>query len=145
MFLDFFFFLIDREMQYSCACVRSCVLCVYVDVCVRVRVLAFTCMRMYELNFSSSLSRLLPSSSPFPHFFFFCVRVCCFSSHYSHQLGRQLYTAHLFFTPRLVLITAIRALAASNWWFFLRVLRFSHSFPEMFGTGFLLFLFQGRT
>ena len=29
--------------------------------------------------------------------------------------------------------------------FFLRVLRFSHSFPGMFGTGFSLFFFQGRT
>ena len=29
--------------------------------------------------------------------------------------------------------------------FFLRVLRFSHSSSGMFGTGFLLFLFQGRT
>ena len=148
-----FFEEIDREMQFSCACVHLCVrVLMYVHVCMCW--LPLVSLLLHLLSFSSSfLSCLFPSSPHFSLSFFSCVCVCvcvcacvcvcCFSSHSSHQLWRQLYTTHLHCTLCLVLIIAISCIWLM--FFFLWVLWFSHSSPEMFGTGFLHFLFQGRT
>ena len=105
----------DRQLDYL---IFMCLRALVCRACARV------CMRMHVLNASSFLTSLFTllllfyfsSLLPPPSRFFVCVHH--FSSHSSNQLCRQLYATHLHFTPRLVLIVAIRALAASDWCIF---------------------------
>ena len=105
----------DRQLDYL---IFMCLRALVCRACARV------CTRMHVLNASSFLTSLFTllllfyfsSLLPPPSLFFVCVHH--FSSHSSNQLCRQLYATHLHFTPRLVLIVAIRALAASDFFFF---------------------------
>ena len=144
-------------MHFSCAYVRLCVyVCMWVWACVRVRVCVCDCMWwLPPISFpfdpppffflsSPSLSRL-PPFFPLPCVYV-CVYVCVlfFPSLFSPALKAALHHTPPLHSPscfdlRDQGISCVRLIG------FFRVLRFSHLSPGMFGTGILLFLFQGRT
>ena len=131
-------------------------LCVYVSVgvCACARV----CMHLYVMtssyfltsSFTPPLFSFPPPPSPaYPLLPPLCVCVCMCVLFFPPLFPTALKAA-LHHTPPLHSpscfdlcyqgISCVRLV-----FFFLRVLRFSHLSPGMFGTGFLLFLFQGRT
>ena len=131
----------------ECGCVCMCV-CMYAFVCDDFLLFPYYFFfhppPLFFFLFSPSLSRLSPFS-PLPCM---CVCVCVcgvFPLSLPTRLKAALHHTSPLHSPSCFDLCYQGISCVRLMFFFLRVLRFSHSSLGMFGTGFLLFLFQGRT